>query len=264
MQAAKPTIPRMGGKRRLAKYLIPLIPQHKCYVEVFCGGAALFFLRPFTSRVEILNDINGELINLYRVVQHHPAEFVRQFQWTLSSRQVFAQLQYTNPGTLTDIQRAPRFYYLQQHAFGGKIENQCFGSSTTSTDAVWSKIEGALAAAHRRLERVTIENLPWQDCVRKYDAEHVFFYMDPPYWQSEGYDVPFDFEQYEEMAATMRTCRGKIMLSINDHPDTRRVFADLATHELDIKYALAKVGPPAESRELIITNYKQQLSGGLF
>lgn len=90
-------VPWMGGKRRLAKHLIPLFPEHQCYVELFAGGAALFFLRPEKAKTEVLNDLNGGLINLYRVVQHHFDEFVRQFEWTLTSREVFARLQAPHP-----------------------------------------------------------------------------------------------------------------------------------------------------------------------
>ncbi|MDP1594293.1 MAG: DNA adenine methylase [Gallionella sp.] len=107
---AQPIIPWIGGKRRLADRLIPLFPPHSCYVEVFCGGAALFFLRPVPADVEVINDINGELVNLYRVVKCHLEEFVRQFKWALSSRQIFKWHQMTEPETLTDIQRAARFF----------------------------------------------------------------------------------------------------------------------------------------------------------
>jgi site-specific DNA-adenine methylase len=117
---ALPVIPWLGGKRRLADKLLPLFPQHECYVEVFCGGAALYFLkRP--APVEVLNDINGDLVSLYRVLTHHLEEFVRQFKWAISSRQVFEWQKMTRPETLTDIQRAARFYYMQHHAFGGKV-----------------------------------------------------------------------------------------------------------------------------------------------
>ena len=195
---ATPIIPWLGGKRRLADKLIPLFPPHECYVEVFCGGAALYFLRPVPAPVEILNDINGDLVNLYRVVQHHLEEFVRQFKWAYSSRQIFKwmQLQPTEP--LTDIQRAARFYYLQHHAFGGKVEGQSFGTATTTPAPNLLRIEESLSAAHLRLAGgTTVENLPWQECLRRYDRPHTFFYMDPPYWQTEGYGVPFPFEQYE-------------------------------------------------------------------
>lgn len=89
---ALPIVPWIGGKRRLADKLLPLVAadQHTCYVEPFCGAAALFFLRPEKVKTEVLNDISGDLVNLYRVVQHHLEEFVRQFKWALSSRQVYA------------------------------------------------------------------------------------------------------------------------------------------------------------------------------
>ena len=99
----------------LAKHLLPMFPEHSCYVELFSGGAALFFLRQIPAKVEVLNDINGQLVNLYRVVQHHFDEFVRQFEWTLTSREVFARLQNTPPDCMTDIQRAARFFVSLIH-----------------------------------------------------------------------------------------------------------------------------------------------------
>ena len=264
MSNALPIIPWLGGKRRLADKLIPLFPSHECYVEVFCGGAAIYFLRP-PAPVEVLNDVNGDLINLYRVVQHHLEEFVRQFKWAITSRQVFKWLQMTKPETLTDIQRAARFYYLQQHAFGGKVDGQNFGTATTAPAINLCRIEENLSAAHLRLSGTTVENLDWQDCIKRYDRPHTFFYLDPPYWQVEGYGVPFEFDQYEAMASIMRNCSGKMMLSINDHPDIRRAFDGLVMHELGIKYSVANAhGQPTESRELVITNYEPGVMGGLF
>lgn len=265
MQNALPIIPWMGGKRRLADKLIPLFPPHECYVEVFCGGAALYFLRPIPAPVEVINDINGELVNLYRVVQNHLEEFVRQFKWAISSRQVFKWQQETKPETLTDIQRAARFYYLQHHAFGGKVSGQNFGTATTAPTINLCRIEESLSAAHLRLAGTTVENLPWQEIMRRYDRAHSFFYLDPPYWQTEGYGVPFEWEQYEQMAEIMRLAKGKVMVSINDHPDIRRAFDGLIMHELGIKYSVANAhGQPAESRELVITNWEPGVMGGLF
>ena len=74
---AIPIVPWIGGKRRLADILIPRFPTHTCHAEVFAGAVALFFLRP-PAEVEVLNDVNDDLVNLYRVVQHHLEEFVRQ------------------------------------------------------------------------------------------------------------------------------------------------------------------------------------------
>lgn len=266
MHGAMPIIPWLGGKRRLADKLIPLFPPHECYVEVFCGGAALYFLRPVPAPTEVLNDINGDLVNLYRVVQHHLEEFVRQFRWAISSRQIFKWQQETKPETLTDIQRAARFYYLQQHAFGGKIEGQTFGTATTGPAINLLRIEESLSAAHLRLAGGTyVENLPWQEVMRRYDRSHTFFYCDPPYWQTEGYGVSFGFEQYEQMAEFMRGCKAKVMVSINDHPDIRQAYEGLHFLGLDIKYSVANLhGRPETSRELVIANWDIQNTGGLF
>lgn len=209
---------------RLADRLIPLFPPHECYVEVFAGGAALYFMRPLAAPVEVLNDINGELLTLYRVVQNHLEEFVRQFKWALSSRQVFEWQKMTRPETLTDIQRAARFFYLQHHAFAGKVTGQTFGTATTGPAINLLRIEENLSAAWQRLSGTYVENLPWLECAERYDRVHTFHYMDPPYWQTEGYGVDFPFENYEQMAQFMRRCKGKVMISLNDHPDIRRVF----------------------------------------
>ena len=138
-----PIIPWIGGKRRLAKRIIPLFPEHTCYVEPFCGAAAIYFMKDQT-KVEVLNDINGELVNLYRVVKHHMDEFVRQFRWSLTSRQMYKWLQDTPEEILTDIQRAARFFYLQKNAFGGKVSRQTFGTATTSASTWGSRSENSL------------------------------------------------------------------------------------------------------------------------
>ncbi|HSH72325.1 MAG TPA: DNA adenine methylase [Methylophilaceae bacterium] len=255
---ALPVIPWIGGKRRLAAQLIPLFPPHSCYVEVFCGGAALYFLRPVPAETEIINDINGDLVRLYKVLKHHLQEFVRQFEFALSSRQIFEWEKMTRPETLTDIQRAARFYYMQHHAFGAKVTGQNFGTVTTGEAAGLNicRIEQNLTAAWMRLGGTCIENLAWRDCVDRYDRPHTFFYMDPPYWETEGYGVPFEFDNYVDMAAKLRSMKGKAMISINDHPAIREVFAGLPMLELDIRYNLQNGGESRTSGELVITNWE--------
>lgn len=264
---AQPIIPWIGGKRRLADRLIPLFPQHSCYVEVFCGGAALFFLRPSPADVEVINDINGELVRLYRCVQHHLEEFVRQFKWALSSRKIFEWQQNTRPETLTDIQRAARFYYLQQLAFGGKVQGQTFGTATTTMPGLnLLRIEETLSAAHLRLANAYIENLSWEECVARYDRPHTFFYLDPPYWETEGYGVPFEFDNYVRMAKMAQNVNGKVMISLNDHPQIRECFQELHIETVGIEYSLgSRHGHAAERGELVITNYDPHTElGGLF
>ncbi|MPQ67798.1 MULTISPECIES: DNA adenine methylase [unclassified Pseudomonas] len=255
---SEPIIPWMGGKRRLADRLIPLFPPHKCYVEVFAGGAALYFLRPQAAPVEVLNDINGDLVCLYRVVQNHLEEFVRQFKWALSSRQVFEWQKMTRPETLTDIQRAARFFYLQHHAFAAKVSGPTFGIATTGPAINLLRIEENLSAAWQRLSGTYVENLPWLECAERYDRVHTFHYMDPPYWQTVGYGVEFPFENYEQMAGFMQCCKGRVMVSINDHPDIRRVFEGFHVETLDIRYSIPnqRQGKADVSSELVIMNWE--------
>lgn len=262
---AQPIIPWIGGKRRLADRIFPLFPRHSCYVEPFAGGAALYFLRPVPAEVEVLNDVNGDLVNLYRVVQHHLEEFVRQFKWALSSRQVFKWLQETRPETLTDIQLAARFYYLQQSAFGGRVDGQSYGTATTQPPGLnLLRIEESLSAAHLRLSNTYIEHLTWQDCFRRYDRPHTLFYCDPPYWQTEGYGVPFGFEQYEQMAEVLGQIKGKAIVSLNDHPDIRRVFSRYHIESTDITYTVGG-GKGSEAREVLIFSWDIQAEpAGLF
>ncbi len=250
-----PIIPWIGGKRRLAKRIIPLFPEHTCYVEPFCGAAAIYFMKDQT-KVEVLNDINGELVNLYRVVNHHMDEFVRQFRWSLTSRQMYKWLQDTPEEILTDIQRAARFFYLQKNAFGGKVSRQTFGTATTSAPRLnLLRLEEDLSQAHLRLSQTFIEHLDWDKCITKYDREHTLFYCDPPYYGTEGYGVDFGIEQYDRMAELARTIKGKMVISVNDIPEMRKAFSGLNMESVDITYTVGGQGKANKTAELIIRNF---------
>lgn len=249
----KPVIPWIGGKRRLYETIARRFPDHTCYVEAFAGAAAMYFMKP-PSEVEVINDINGELVNLYRVIKHHLEEFVRQFKWALSSRQLYEWQQATVPETLTDIQRAARFFYLQKLAFGGKVDDQAFGTATTSPPRLnLLRIEEDLSQAHLRLQATYIENLGWEKVVDKYDRPHTLFYMDPPYWETEGYGVDFPLEGYFRMGERARQVHGSMVISVNDVPEMREAFQGLHMEQLGINYTVGGgVGTPA--RELLIWN----------
>lgn len=250
-----PIIPWPGGKRRLAKHILPLLEQeHTTYIEAFAGGAALFFLRKTPAPVEVINDINSEIVRLYRCVQHHLDELVRQFRWALISREMFKWAQMQHPDTLTDIQRAARFFYLQKLAFGAKATGQTFGISPQQPPRLnLLRIEEDLSQAHLRLARATIEHLPWQACIKRYDRQGALFYLDPPYWQTAGYGVEFDLAQYEELAEVMASLKGRAILSINDHPDMARVFRSFNCARLSTKYTIGLESKPAD--ELLFTTW---------
>lgn len=253
---AKPIVPWIGGKRKLADHILPLFPEHQCYVEPFAGAAALFFLKE-PSPVEVINDINGELINLYRVIKHHLEELYRQFKWLLTSRQIWQWLQDTPVETLTDVQRAARFLYLQKLAFGGKVDGQTFGTATTSRPRfnIFS-LEQDLQEAHFRLTNSTIEHLSWEKVVERYDRPHTLFYCDPPYWDTEGYGVDFEWEHYQRLADLASSIDGTMIISINDHPDIRELFAKLAVVEVDYKYTVGGGDNVSSCVELIYGTWK--------
>lgn len=250
-----PIIPWIGGKRRLAKHILPMFPEHTCYVEPFAGAAALYFLKE-QVKVEVLNDVNGELVNLYRVVKHHLEEFTRQFKWALTSREIYKWMQITPEETLTDIQRAARFFYLQKNAFGGKVSGQSFGTATTSPPRLnLLRLEEDLSQAHLRLSQTYIEHLDWSTCIAKYDREHTLFYCDPPYYGTEGYGVDFGIEQYDRMAELARLIKGKMVISVNDIPEMRKAFAGLQMESLPITYTVGGGKKGSKAAELVIRNW---------
>ena len=267
----KPIIPWLGGKRRLAKQILPLYPAHTCYVEPFAGGAACLFLKP-PSKVEVINDIHGELVNLYRIVQNHPEELIRQFKWALSSRTIFKWEKMKRPETLTDfcsckigipyilyitdIQRAARFFYLQKLAFGGRVTGQSFGSATTAPPKLnLLRLEEDLSQAHLRLSGVLIENLPWQEVINRYDRAHTLFFCDPPYWKVAGYGVDFPLDNYQQLAEFARTIKGKMIITLNDHPDMRELFAGFNIKTAAIHYSCGAEKKRKTSTEMIITHF---------
>jgi len=251
----KPFIPWMGGKSRLADKILPIFPTHTCYVEPFAGAAALFFKKQ-PSKVEVLNDINGELVNLYRILQNHLEEFVRQFKWAITSRQVFEWEKMKRPETLTDIQRAARFYYLQKHAFGGKVDGQSFGTGTDRTHGInLLRIEEELSSAHLRLHQVFIENLDWSACIKRYDRPHSLFYLDPPYWGTAGYGVDFGLDHYILMAELAKNIKGNMIISVNDCAKMREVFKGLKMKTVPITYTVGGSKGRKPKKELIIYNW---------
>ncbi|WP_265822489.1 DNA adenine methylase [Geovibrio ferrireducens] len=252
----------LGGKSKLADTIVKKIPPHTCYVEVFCGGAHVYFTKE-QSRVETINDINSDLVNLYRIAQSHLEEFIRQFKYMLVSREQFEKYSITPPESLTDIQRAVRFYYLIKTAFGAKLTGQNYGYSVTSPPRLnLLRIEEDLSAAHLRLSRTNIENLAYQQCICKYDGSDTFFYLDPPYFGCEddyGADI-FSRDDFGDLARLLAGIKGKFILSINDTPEIRAIFADFLIEDVRTTYTVGNEHKAVS--ELLIMNYepKEELS----
>ena len=246
----------VGGKSKLTSQIIPLIPEHRCYVEVFAGAAWMLFRKP-PSKVEVINDINDELVTFYRVIKHHRTAFIDAFNDQLTSRIEYNRFLATPPEVLTDIQRAVRFYYALRNNFGAKITDHSFvvahqRPARISVDALAADIKDASA----RLNRVYVEHLPYEKLIPRLDRAHTFFYIDPPYWDCEdvygkGLFGKDDFVTLRDLLANVK---GKFIMSINDVPKIRELFAQFHIKEVATEYSIHS-GPTQKVTELLIANY---------
>jgi len=226
------------------------------YCEVFSGAGWVFF-RKEKHKFEALNDRDSDLICFYRVLQNHLEEFCKQFKWLLSSREMFLDWnKQVEAGGLTDIQRAARYYYLQRHAFGGKVSDRYFAAAKLSYPPVnLLRLEEELSAAHLRLSGVTVENLDWSVFVDRYDNEKTLFYLDPPYFGAPFYKHNFyEIGDYQKIAEKLRSVKGKFILSINETKEIREVFRGFKIKPVAVKYSINAASQGKRS-ELIVSNF---------
>jgi DNA adenine methylase len=244
----------IGGKNRLANKIIAILPEHVTYVEAFAGGCQVLF-RKDPSKVEVINDLSEDIVNFFRVCQSHHEELVRYLSFTVVSRSWFNLLAKQDPISLTDVQRAARFFYLQKNCFGGLVVNRHYHYSVVEqanfNPATFPKL---LRETHDRLSRVQIESLPYEEIIKKYDRPTTFFYLDPPYWGRSLYAFNLSNEDFVTMRDRLRCIQGKFLLSINDVPEIREIFKEFTIQELRLAYsAQPKAGNTYP--ELLIRNY---------
>lgn len=246
----------MGGKSLLAPKIVPKIPPHHCYCEVFAGAGWVLF-RKEESPVEIINDINLDLVTLYRVVKNHLDEFIRYLRWLLAARDEFERFKAEKPETLTDIQRAVRFYFLLKAGFGSRIKSPTFSISVMQrSNFNLLRIEEELSMVHLRLARVYVENMDYREFIPRFDRPQTFFYLDPPYYGCENYygDGIFRREDFGKLRDLLRVLRGKFILSINDTPEIRSLFKGFKVAKEKTLYS-ATVGAKKRVTELLISNF---------
>jgi len=260
VDAVKPIAPYIGGKIKLASRICHLIEKipHSTYAEPFIGMGGVFFRRSSKPKCEVINDRNGEIANLFRILQRHYQPFVDMMKFQIYSRSEFDRLKAIDPATLTDLERAARFLYLQRASFGGKLRHQTFGVSLClSARFDMTRLAPMLEAVHQRLSCVTIENLDWLDFINRYDREDTLFYLDPPYWGCEndyGKNL-FNRDQFALMAERLAPIKGHFILSINDRPQLRDLFGSFHIMEASPTYSINRDNS-SPAKELIISNYK--------
>jgi DNA adenine methylase len=149
-----PPAPYLRGKSRLAARVIKRLSgiPHECYVEPFVGMGGVFLRRPWRSKAEVINDISRDVATLFRVLQWHYVPLMDFLRWQVTSRAEFERLCSQAADSLTDIQRAARFLYLQRTAFGGKVAGRNFGVSPSSHARFdITKLGSMLEEVHERL-----------------------------------------------------------------------------------------------------------------
>lgn len=254
----RPAAAYIGGKKNLARRLTARIEAtpHRLYAEPFVGMGGVFLRRRLRPKCEVINDLSRDVATLYRVLQRHYEPLMDLLKWRITSRTEFERLTAQDPDTLTDLERAARFLYLQRLAFGGKVTGRNFGVSSSDHrpgrfDVVQLRAE--LAEIHDRLAGVIVERLPWAELIARYDTPETLFYLDPPYHRSEGdYGAGmFSAADFARMAEVLGAIRGRFILSINDTPEVRAWFAAFQQEPVGTHYGLAGKGMQA-ARELII------------
>ncbi len=249
----------MGGKSKLARTLIERLERipHKTYVEPFVGMGGVFLRRAFRPRLEVANDRNGDIVNLFRILQRHYPQLMDVMRFQLASRKEFERLRATDPATLTDLERAARFLYLQRLAFGGQVRGVFGVAPEHAPRFSLARLEPILEAAHERLDGVVFECLDWSDLIARYDGPDSLFYLDPPYFGNEADYGQGLFERADlrRMADQLGRIRGRFLLSINDMAEIRETFADFIIDEVRLTYTVSRSAPTARSRERIISNH---------
>lgn len=209
----------------------------------------------------MINDLDSELITFWRVIQIHLEEFKRYYQFAVTSREIFELQKRTDPENLTDIQRAARYFYLQKLGFGGKTTGRTFGTSATGKSRLnLMSMDDHLLEVHWRFKQLTIEHLSAIDCIKRYDRKETLFYIDPPYYETAGYAVPFGHQDYLELVAVLSSIKGRFILSLNDHPKVREIFADFKIKRVTLKYSAGNSRTASKTRsvergELFIKNF---------
>jgi DNA adenine methylase len=162
VEPVQPPASYIGGKKQLGRRLAAIIEQipHDLYAEAFVGMGGVFFRRTRVPRAEVINDISGDVTTLFRILQRHYPQFIETLKFQITSRREFERLASSDPATLTDLERAARFIYLQRLAFGGKVAGRSFGvNGHGGARFNVTRLATTLEDVHERLAGVVIENL---------------------------------------------------------------------------------------------------------
>lgn len=239
----------IGGKKLLRKKILEQFPEdYGRYIEVF-GGAAWVLFGKDACGMEVYNDVNSNLVNLYRCVKYHPEALQKELDGILMSRELFFDSIQDVKG-LTDIQRAARFFIAIKESYGTTLDS--FGVRPKNM----RKAVDFLKVASERLEKVVIEHLDFEHLIGTYDREDALFYLDPPYYNTEKY-YPDRFlpEDHIRLKNALDGIKGKFLLSYNDCLEIRELYQGYKIIEINRAHSLRTKTGGGRYHELIIKNY---------
>lgn len=244
----------VGGKRILRKKIVEQFPTPKTYhryIEVFEGAGWVLFFAEKHANLEVYNDVNGQLVNLFRCIKYHSKTVQEELQFILMSREQFfdAKSQVDIRG-MTDIQRAARFFILIKESFGASAST--FGLKSRDIE----KAKDYLSIISKRLNQVVIENLDFQAILKTYDKEDALFYLDPPYYQVEKYySEQFFTDDHVRLKIALDKIKGKFVLSYNDCEYIRNLYKEYTILAVERENNLSQAEKKPSYKELIIKNF---------
>lgn len=244
----------IGGKKLLRNEIIKRFPEKfGRYIEVFGGAAWVLFAKEQHAELEVYNDANGDLVNLFRCVKYHCPELQRELSYMLNSRELFEDFktQYNVKG-MTDIQRAARFFMLVKTSYGSDLRSYGCVKKDVSVMVQY------LAKIQERLSMVVIESKDFESLIKVYDKPDGLTYLDPPYYGTERYyDAEFPKDDHKRLHGVLKHVKGKFILSYNDCEYIRELYKGFRIEEVSRGHNLVGRYNDKENRyrELIIMNY---------
>lgn len=226
-----------GGKQRIAEWIISHFPEHKVYCEPFFGSGAVFFNKPPTY-IETINDIDGNIVNLFKVCRDDSDKLARQIELTPFAREEFENCY---EKSADPVEQARRTLVRYHQSFGTSNSSkkswrnvQTYGGPRTAT--MWNFLPGRIAEVCERLKEAQIENIDAIELIRRYNDENTLIYCDPPYLQSlrkkNLYAYETTDEYHFELLEVLKESKSKIVLSGYDNPMYNKLLAEWNTDEI--------------------------------
>ncbi len=253
-------IPYFGGKFELSQYLVPMLHKHNRYIEMFAGGLSMFFRKP---RVDwnIVNDFDGDVVNLYESVRTNFDEFAHHVYWMVKSRERFLHyrdevIHKKEKINIPDPERAAMYYYVIKNAFNRNV-NATIGKDSRS----WrTNLLDDVDYSRKLLDNILIENLDFRMLVEKYPPrKEDMWYLDPPYIiageRKDYYFFEFGMKEHEDLLGLCQqidNAGGKFMVSYDDRDIVKEMYKDYNIEILTTTYS----GSHETKNELVIMNYE--------